>query len=210
MKKNIILVSALTAIILFGCVTTRKVTNIQGYKEFINCTDSSCEVCGGLAEFDCYDCFATGSLTCNTCAGTGEVDCSGNPIIGALGLHCVGGEYKPTDPASYGGAVDAQGYALDSSGLRYECTDCYGRGIISCSTCRGSGEVACSTCDGSGRLLHGSWNYYSKCESCGERLENGAETCTNCGLNAIVYECKECGNIDNIQYEVCPECGAGE
>lgn len=195
---------------LSSCKVAQPEQNITRWQRFIYCDDPDCEVCHGTGTFTCTDCGGSGTVTCSKCGGSGQQDCTGGMAL--LGLTCEGGYYKPSDPANPNGFdLDPRGYVIDhDTGRAMECAVCGGTGTVECSRCDGDGLVTCSTCEGSGEMAHGSYEYFMVCSACGTELEDGATTCTNCGMNATVYVCKECGAMFNEEFDVCPECGAGE
>jgi RNA polymerase subunit RPABC4/transcription elongation factor Spt4 len=210
MKKALIWGIFEFLVMFMGCATMGQATNIQPDSEFIPCDDVSCTVCGGTGQLDCDTCDASGLITCTECNGSGEIPCEGNLATNILGLTCKNGWSYVMDPDSYTGTMDSEGYAIDTSNdERIECLVCEGSAVRNCRRCDGDGLVDCNTCDGAGYLLHGTTISFSTCQSCGERLAEGATQCTNCGLNAIVYKCKDCGASFNEELEICPECGAG-
>ena len=72
--------------------------------------------------------------------------------------------------------------------IRYDCSDCGGRGHAVCGSCRGQKHSHCNTCSGTGkiRIQGGAWQ---TCNACGGRPPQLCRTCNGSGH----LRCNRCG-----------------
>ncbi len=214
MNRILVLLAAL--IMVFGissCASMQSKSNIVVQSEFIYCEDSSCEICSGTGQLVCTGCEGSKTGACEDCGGTGVVDCK--PV---LLIDCIDGNiYSPSDDEFSACSICMGTGTLGSDGDTEACYECGGDGLHNCPYCEGAGVVDCkscndgitdcSVCNGAGYLVHGTTVYHTVCLNCETVLEEGATVCTGCGMNALVYSCKECGTISNEELESCPSCG---